>query len=137
MYLLDTNIVSEARRGTRPAVEWLRSVRPDMLHLSVITLGEIARGIALKERADPRAAAHLSTWLHALRRDHATRILPVSDAVALEWGRIGSLRPRGDADGLIAATVLVHGLVLVTRNVSDFADLGLPLVDPWADFPGS
>ncbi len=133
MYLLDTNVVSEARRGTRRAVDWLRSVRPDALHLSVVTLGEIARGISLKERTDARTAAVLRTWLQTLRHDHAARLLPITDAIALEWGRIGSLRPRGDADGLIAATALVHGLVLVTRNVSDFADLDLPLIDPWAD----
>jgi hypothetical protein len=133
MYLLDTNVVSEARRGTRRAVDWLRSVRPDTLHLSVVTLGEIARGISLKERTDARTAAVLRTWLQTLRHDHAARLLPITDAIALEWGRIGSLRPRGDADGLIAATALVHGLVLVTRNVSDFADLDLPLIDPWAD----
>ena len=133
MCLLDTNIVSEAGRGTKPAVDWLRSMRPDTLHLSVITLCEIARGIASKERTDPRAGAHLSAWLGALRRDHAARILPVTDTIALERRRIGSLMPRGDADGLVAATALVQGLVLVTRNVAAFADLGVPLVDPWAD----
>lgn len=131
MYLVDTNVVSEARRGSREAVGWLRSVRADTVHLSVITLGEIAKGIALKERQDRTAAGRLSEWLQTLRRDYALRILPVSDAVALEWGRIAALRPRGDSDGLIAATALVHDLILVTRNVADFDDTRVSLLNPW------
>lgn len=132
MYLVDTNIVSEARRGTPQATGWMRSVDPRAIFLSVITLGEIMRGIALKERSDPRAAAALSEWLRRLRHDHADRVLPIDDKVAVEWGRIAALRPRGDADGLIAATARVHDLILVTRNVADFDDLGLTVVDPWA-----
>ncbi|WLR93565.1 type II toxin-antitoxin system VapC family toxin [Shinella zoogloeoides] len=131
MYLLDTNVLSEARRGSPQAVKWLRSVEPDRLHLSVITLGEIMRGIALKERSDPQAAAHLSAWLQRLRRDHAARILPISDRIAVEWGRLSALRPRGGADGLIAATAIVHELVVVTRNIADFADTGAACLNPW------
>jgi predicted nucleic acid-binding protein len=131
MYLVDTNVVSEARRGTRQAVDWLRAVRADSLYLSVITLGEIAKGIALKERQDRAAAAPLTAWLKGLRRNFASRILPVSDAIALEWGRIAAERPRGDADGLIAATAIMHDLILVTRNVGDFEDTRVSLVNPW------
>jgi len=131
MYLLDTNVLSEARRGSPQALGWMRSVDPDRLHLSVITLGEIMRGIALKERSDPQAAAHLSAWLTRLRHDHAARILPVTDRVAVEWGRLSALRPRGGADGLIAATAIVHDLVVVTRNVADFADSGAACLNPW------
>jgi predicted nucleic acid-binding protein len=131
MYLVDTNVVSEARRGTRQAVDWLRAVRADSLYLSVITLGEIAKGIALKERHDRAAAAPLTAWLKGLRRNFASRILPVSDAIALEWGRIAAERPRGDADGLIAATAIMHDLILVTRNVGDFEDTRVSLVNPW------
>jgi predicted nucleic acid-binding protein len=131
MYLLDTNVLSEARRGSPQAVNWLRSVEPDRLHLSVITLGEIMRGIALKERSDPQAAAHLSAWLQRLRQDHAARILPISDRIAVEWGRLSALRPRGGADGLIAATAIVHELVVVTRNIADFADTGAACLNPW------
>ena len=131
MYLLDTNVISEARRGTREAVDWLRGVRADSLYLSVITLGEIAKGIALKERQDRAAAAPLTAWLQGLRRNFANRILPVSDAIALEWGRIAAERPRGDADGLIAATAIVHDLVLITRNVGDFEDTRVSFVNPW------
>src|SRR3954451_16522124 len=131
MYLVDTNVVSEARRGTRQAVDWLRAVRADSLYLSVITLGEIAKGIALKERQDRAEAAPLTAWLKGLRRNFASRILPVSDAIALEWGRIAAERPRGDADGLIAATAIMHDLILVTRNVGDFEDTRVSLVNPW------
>jgi len=131
MYLIDTNVLSEARRGSPQALGWMRSVDPGRLYLSVITLGEIMRGIALKERSDPQAATHLSLWLMRLRQDHAARILPVTDRVAVEWGRLSALRPRGGADGLIAATAIVHDLVVVTRNVADFADSGAACLNPW------
>ena len=131
MYLIDTNVVSEARCGTREAVRWLKAVDPDAIHLSVVTLGEIMRGIAMKAQNDPRAASHLSEWLQKLRRDHGARILPVTDHIALEWGRLGAMRPRGDADGLIAATAIVHGLIIVTRNVADFDDTRASVLNPW------
>lgn len=132
MYLVDTNVISEARRGSAPAVSWLRSVDPSAVYLSVLTLGEIMRGIALRQKSDPVAASHLAAWLRKLRDDHAARILPVTDRIAVEWGRIAALRPRGDADGLIAATAIVHDLAVVTRNVADFADTGVEVIDPWA-----
>ncbi|MET3615823.1 putative nucleic acid-binding protein [Rhizobium aquaticum] len=131
MYLLDTNIISEARRGTPQAVSWLRSVNPLAVHLSVLTLGEIMRGIALKQKTDPKAADRLKEWLRTIRHDHADRILPLTDEIAVEWGRIAAIRPRGDVDGLIAATAIVHDLILVTRNVKDFDDTGATLVNPW------
>ena len=134
MYLVDTNVVSEARRGTRAAVAWLKSVNPTDVHLSVITLGEIMRGIALKEKSDPAAAAQLTAWLQTLRHHYADRILPITDQIAVEWGRIGALRPRGDADGLIAATAIVHDYMLVTRNVGDFEDTRATVINPW-DLP--
>jgi predicted nucleic acid-binding protein len=131
MYLLDTNVVSEACRGSRQAVVWLQSVRPDALYLSALTLGEIMRGVALRQKIDPRTALRLAEWLERLRHAHADRILPVTDRIALEWGRIAALRPRGDVDGLIAATAIVHDLILVTRNVGDFEDTAVSLVNPW------
>ena len=131
MYLVDTNVVSEARRGAPEAIRWLRSVDPRAVYLSVITLGEIMRGIALKQKADPRSAAHLAEWLQNLRHEHADRILAVTDQIALEWGRIAALRPRGEADGLIAATAIVHDLIIVTRNTSDFDDTRASVINPW------
>jgi toxin FitB len=132
LYLVDTNVISEARRGSRQAQAWLRSVRPESVYLSALTLGEIMRGITLKRRSDPKAAAHLTEWLERLRQDHADRILPVSDRIALEWGRIAALRPRGDVDGLIGATAIIHGLILVTRNVKDFEDMAISVINPWS-----
>lgn len=131
MYLVDTDVVSEARRGAAEAVGWLRSVDPLAVRLSVITLGEIMRGVALKQKSDPQTASRLAQWLQTLRRDHADRILPVTDAIAVEWGRIAALRPRGDADGLIAATAIVHDLIVVTRNVGDFDDTRASVLNPW------
>ncbi|NTA14100.1 type II toxin-antitoxin system VapC family toxin [Agrobacterium tumefaciens] len=131
MYLADTNIVSEARRGTPQAVAWLRSVDPLIVHLSALTLGEIMRGIALKQKSDHKTAAQLTEWLRKLRHDHRDRILPVTDEIAVEWSGIAAIRPRGDIDGLIAATAIVHDLILVTRNVRDFEDMDVALVNPW------
>ena len=131
MYLVDTNVVSEARRGSREAWLWFRSVDPNSIFLSVITLGEIMRGIALKRRTDTRAAASLTVWLEQLRHDHASRILPISDRIALEWGRLAAERSRAMADALIAATAAIHGKIIVTRNVADFAATGIPLINPW------
>ena len=92
------------------------------------------RGIALKEKSDPHAAAQLTAWLQTLRHHYADRILPITDQIAVEWGRIAALRPRGDADGLIAATAIVHDFMLVTRNVGDFEDTRATVINPW-DLP--
>ena len=131
MFLVDTNVLSEARRGRLEAETWLRSVDPEQIFLSVVTLGEIMKGVAQKSRSDPSAAAALHRWLEQLRTDHVRRILPINDAVALEWGRIAAVRPRNMADALIAATAAVHRKIVVTRNVADFKDLSVPVLDPW------
>jgi len=130
MYLVDTNVLSEARRDNREAQAWLRSVDAAAVYLSVITLGEIIKGIALKARTDARVAAPLAIWLETLRRDYRDRIVPISDDVALAWGRLSAERPRAMADELIAATAAVHDKIIVTRNVGDFADTGVPVINP-------
>jgi hypothetical protein len=132
MYLLDTCIISEARRGTPQAVMWLQTAQPDTLFLSVITVGEIMKGVMIKMRSDPPAAASLLRWLDELRFVYAARILPVDDAVATAWGRLMAQRTRPVADALIASTAKVHNKVLVTRNVADFTDSGVDVIDPWA-----
>ena len=102
------------------------------LFLSVITLGEIERGVAMKERSDPKAAESLSAWLQKIRIDYANRTLPITDQISVLWGRLSARRTRGDADGLIAATAIIHNLVLVTRNTADFDDTGVLLLNPWS-----
>jgi predicted nucleic acid-binding protein len=131
MYLVDTNVLSEARRGSNEARIWLRSVDPTTIFLSVVTLGEIMKGIALKRRTDARTAASLTVWLEQLRHGHGDRILPISDRVTLECGRLAAERPRSMADGLIAATAAIHNKIIVTRNVDDFADSRIPVINPW------
>ena len=125
MYLLDTNIVSDVQRRLPKPTEWLTSVDPTSVSLSVITLGEIERGIVKLRNVDSEKATRLDLWLRELRRDNADRILAVTEDVALAWGRITAGRTRGSADTLIAATALVHDLILVTRNVADFDDTGV------------
>ncbi|CAN7749361.1 type II toxin-antitoxin system VapC family toxin [Mesorhizobium caraganae] len=133
MYLLDTNIVSDVQRRLPKPTEWLASVDPTSVSLSVITLGEIERGIIKLRKVDSEKATRLDLWLRELRRDNADRILAVTEDVALAWGRITAGRTRGSADTLIAATALVHDLILVTRNVTDFDDTGVTVLNPWDD----
>lgn len=133
MYLLDTNIVSDVRRRLPKPTAWLASIDPDSLNLSVITIGEIERGIVKQRKVDAERATRLDLWLRELRRDNADRILAVTEEVALAWGRISAGRTRGSADTLIAATALVHNLILVTRNVTDFDDTGVTVLNPWDD----
>ena len=131
-FLIDTNVLSEARRHSPPAVAWLRAVDPAELFLSVVTIGEVAKGIAVRERTDPVAAAALGQWLTGLRHAYADRILPIDDSVATAWGQLMARRTLPVPDGLIAATARVHNLRVVTRNVADFADTGVDVVNPWA-----
>ena len=131
-WLLDTNVLSEARRRTPAAVTWLRAVDPAALFISVITVGEIAKGIAQRARTDTVGAALLEAWLDTLRTGYSDRILSIDQAIAVAWGRLMAQRTRPVLDALIAATARVHNLTLVTRNVRDFADCGVDLFDPWA-----
>jgi len=134
-YLLDTNIVSELRKGTRcdPAVAaWEQAeLIPHGGAISVITIGEIRKGIALIAQRDPQQAARLESWLAGLCRDFAGRILPVFRDVAEEWGRLNALRPLPAVDSLLGATAKVHALILATRNVRDLRAVGLHVVNPF------
>jgi predicted nucleic acid-binding protein len=132
MYLVDTCVVSEARRRTPEAVAWLRTAQSETLFLSAISIGEIMKGVMMKLRTDPPVAAVLRRWLDELRFVYAARILPVDDAVAATWGRLMAQRTRPVVDTLILATAQVNNKIIVTRNVADFADAGVEVVDPWA-----
>lgn len=131
MYLVDTCVLSEARRGTPKAVAWLSLAPPESVFLSTITLGEIMKGVVMKARTDPRAAAALQRWLDEIRLRYRSQILVVDDAVGVAWGRLIGQKTRPIADALIAATARVNNKVLVTRNVADFADMGVDLLNPW------
>jgi len=132
MYLLDTCVVSEARRHSPKAVAWLRAAQSETLFLSAITIGEIMKGVMMKLRTDPPAAAALRRWLDELRFVYSNRILTIDDAVATTWGRLMAQRTRPVVDTLILATAQVNNKIIVTRNVTDFADAGVEVIDPWA-----
>jgi predicted nucleic acid-binding protein len=131
VFLLDTNVLSAIRKREPAASEWLSRIERGTSWVSVVSLGEIAKGVAMKQRRDPAAARHLSQWLSRVHQAYRDRIFDIDDQIALEWGRIDAIRTRGVPDGLIVATALVHDLTLVTRNTADFADTGVRLFNPW------
>ena len=131
-FLLDTNAVSEIRRQRDPSVRaWASAVEDVDLHLSVLTVGEIRKGIERLRGRDPNQAEVFAAWLSELRARFAERILPVDPTVAEEWGRLNAAAPRNTVDSLIAATARVHDLTVVTRNTSDFAGCEVRLLNPW------
>ena len=123
MFIVDTNVLSELQRKSSPAIQWYASVSADQIYLSVITIGEIHRGIVRKQSKDVAKAAALDSWLQGLYQAYAGRLLPIDEKIALEWGRITARRSRNAGDGMIAATAIARNMILVTRNVGDFADL--------------
>ncbi len=132
--LLDTNVLSELRKGRRanPHLRgWFDGVSVDEIYLSVLVVGELRRGVELVRRRDTKQAAALERWLTRVTRDHAERILPVDGPVADQWGRLTAKQPGSVIDTLMAATALVHGLVLVTRNVKDVAWTGVSWLNPF------
>jgi len=131
-FLLDTNVVSEIRRGREANVAaWASDVAGADLYMSVLTLGEIRKGIERLRGRDPDQADVFATWLEQLRDHFADRILSIDDRVAEEWGRLNAPAGRTTVDSLIAATARLHYLTLVTRNTSDFDGCDVPLLNPW------
>ncbi len=132
-FLLDTNVISEVRRK-RPdgrVLSWLSRADPAALCISVLTLGEIAKGAAQCAVRDSAQAAIYYQWLDLVRVNYADRTIAVDADIAEAWGRLATKRTFPVVDGLIAATAIVRGLTLVTRNDRDFADAGVTVIDPW------
>ena len=133
-FVLDTNVVSEARKGPRMDVgvaRWLSEVEPEELYLSVLVVGEIRQGIEGLQRRDPVQAGHLETWLSGLRRRYVDRIIPIDEEIAEEWGRMNAPDPISSRHGLMAATAKVRGMTFVTRNTADVARTGVRLLNPF------
>jgi len=133
MYLLDTNVVSELRKP-RPhgaVVEWLQSAADAELHLSAVTLGEVQAGIELTREQDAAKAAEIEAWADLVAESY--NVLPMDGETFRVWARL--MHRKSDTlfeDAMIAATAIVHELTLVTRNVTDFAQFDIPLVNPFA-----
>jgi hypothetical protein len=132
-YLLDTNVLSETRRKhpDTNVVSFLASTPSANLFVSALTIGELRRGVERKRATDARAASALDAWLTGLQSGYSDRVLPVSSDVADRWGRLASDRRRPAIDTLLAATALVHDLVLVTRNGKDVEGTGAETLNPW------
>lgn len=131
-FLLDTNAVSEIRRGRDPNVRaWADAVKDTDLHLSVMTLGEIRTGIDRLRDRDATQADVFARWLGELHKRFADRILSIDGRVAEEWGRLNAAASRNTVDSLIAATARIHDLTVVTRNTRDFLGCDVPLLNPW------
>ena len=133
-YLVDTNVLSELRKGERAnplVVDWFRKRKSQELSLSVLTLGELRRGIERIRRRDPSSAIALEAWLRRTVGEFRNRIIEIDRAIAERWGSIGARDPIPAVDALIAATALERDLVVVTRNVKDIARTGARHVDPF------
>lgn len=137
MYLLDTNVVSELRKAKsdkadKNVVSWANSVPATSLFLSVISILEIETGLLLVERRDLQQGAVLRSWLNAhVLPAFSERILVIDTAVALCCAKLHVPDPRSDRDAIIAATALVHGMTVVTRNTNDFKQTGVEILNPW------
>lgn len=132
-YLLDTNILSETRKkqADERVISFLSSAEPSTLYISVLTLGELRKGVALKKRSDKDAAKKIAAWVDGLEFSFGDRILGIDAATASLWGELSAQRPRPVIDTLLAATAIVHELTFVTRNVDDVKDIDLKLLNPW------
>lgn len=133
MYLLDTNIFSELRKPSPDAGvrRWFGSVESDQLFLSVVVLGELRHGLALKRRKDPSAAAKLAAWIDQVETQHRARILRIDRRVVRLWAELGIPDPVPPIDGLLAATALLHDLTLVTRDTRDVMRTGARVLNPF------
>ena len=132
-YLLDTNVLSETRRKQADpnVMAFLNALDASSLYFSILTLGELRKGVALKHQSDPDAAKQLAAWVDGLELTFADRIFGIDAATSRLWGELSAERPRPVIDTLLAATAAVHGLTFVTRNTRDVQDIKVKLLNPW------
>jgi toxin FitB len=137
MFVLDTNVVSELRKPDRAnarVAQWARHISLNQLYLSALTVLELEMGVLRMERKDRRQGAELRAWLEGqVLRDFSARILPLETTIARRCAALHVPDPMPERDAMIAATALVHGMTLVTRNVSDFQRAKIKLFNPWLD----
>jgi predicted nucleic acid-binding protein len=135
VFLVDTNVISEVRKGVRAdpgVVAFLRDAKPEQLFLPVQAIGEIRRGQQqIARRGDIDQAAHLENWLNLLTTDYRDRILEFDLDSAQAWGVLMSSSPQHPVDKQIAAIALIHDMTLVTRNTNDFQGTGVRLLNPF------
>jgi len=132
-YLLDTNVVSETRRN-RPdpgVLDFLSAADSAGLFLSVLTLGELHKGIETRRRSDPLSAERIEYWVNGVVTLFADRILPIDSEIGRKWGELSAGRSLPVIETLIAATAIIRGLTLVTHNARDVEATGVTLLDPW------
>ena len=137
-YLLDTNVVSETRRK-RPeqrVIDFVRSLVPETLFISVLTIGELRKGAVARGRRRATEGERLHAWIDEVENAFGSRVLPVDLPIARMWGELSADRPRAVVDTILAATALVHDLALVTRNTRDVGDAGVPIINPWLEGTG-
>jgi toxin FitB len=134
MFLVDTDVLSALpkRRQHPHVVAWVGRQRADDLFISVISIGEIERDIALLRAKDQNFASVLASWLDDVLNVYGARVLPFNLAIARRWGQLSAALGRKDADLQIAATALEYGLTVVTRNISHFEPTGVSVLDPFA-----
>ncbi len=132
-FLLDTNVVSETRRRTpdRNVLAWFDDTDQQALYISVLTIGELTKGIARRRRGDPRSAAGLEHWLRGIEELFSDRVIPIDTSIATAWCNLDAGRPIPVIDSLLAATAKVRGFTLVTRNVKDIEPTGVACLNPW------
>ena len=133
-YLLDTNILSETRKKTADpkVIAFLTETDPSSLYISVLTLGELRKGVAQKMRSDAPGAKRIAEWVDGLEFSFADRIHGIDGPTARLWGELSAQRPRPVIDTLLASTAVVHQLTLVTRNVDDVSDIDVKVLNPFS-----
>ena len=133
-YLLDTNVLSEVRKGSNahPAVrKWWSETDFLEIHVSVMVLGEIRQGVERLKVKDPPRAREIERWLQSITNTLGARLLVVNHKIADQWGRMGIKRTLPLVDSILAATAVAHGLTLVTRNIKDIQDTGVSYLNPF------